>query len=57
MEVTATVGSHGSSEASIIELACSFLHQIAARPKILPYTNMVKWVLDSADIKNRQFKT
>ena len=57
MEVTATTGSHGSSEASITELACSFLHRIAPRPKILPYTDMVKWVLDNADIKNRQFKT
>lgn len=52
MEVAATARSHGSSEASIIQLACSFLHRIAARPKIVPYTNMVKWVLDNADIKN-----
>ena len=42
MEVTATAGSHGSSEASITDLACSFLHRIAARPKILPYTDMIK---------------
>lgn len=42
MEVIATVGSHGSSEASIIDLACSFLHRIVARPKILPYPDMVK---------------
>ena len=51
MEVTATTGSHGSSEASITELACSFLHRIVARPNILPYIDMVKCVLDSADIK------
>ena len=50
MDVTATVGSQGSSEASITDLACSFLHQIAARPKILPYTDMVKWVLGSTNI-------
>ena len=50
MEVVATAGSHGSSEASITELACSFIHRIAARPEILPYTDMVKWILDSADI-------
>ena len=42
MEVTTTAGSHGSSKASITELDCSFLHRIAARPKILPYTDMVK---------------
>ena len=57
MEVTAIAGSHGSSEASITELSCSFLHRIAARPKILRNMDMVKWVLDSADITNRQFKT
>ena len=45
MEVKATTGSHGPSEASITELACSFLHWIAARPKILPYTNMIKWAV------------
>ena len=53
MEVITTADSCGSSEASITELACSFLHQIAARPKILPYTDMVKWVLDSAEIIGR----
>ena len=57
MEVEATVGSHVSSEASITELACLFLHRIVERPKILPYTDMVKWILDNVDIRNRQFKT
>ena len=56
MEVTATASSHGSSDASITELACSFLHRIAVRPRILPYTDMVKWVLDNTDITNKQFK-
>ena len=56
MEVTAIADSRGSSEASITEPACSFLYQIAARPKILPYTDMVKWVLDNVEITNRQFK-
>ena len=56
MEVTSTVDPHGSSEASVTDLDCSFLHRIAARPKILPYADMVKWVLDSVDI-NKQFKT
>ena len=57
MEVKATVDSHRSSEASIIELAFSFLHWIATKPKILPYTDMVKWVLDNADITDIQFTT
>jgi len=57
MEVASTAGSNSYFEAYITKLACSFLHRIAARPKIFPYTNMVKWILDSVDIKNRQFKT
>ena len=56
MEVIAVAGSQSPFEASLTELACSFLHRIAARPKILPYTDMVKWILDSAEIRNRQFK-
>jgi len=36
MEVTATASSHSSSEATLEELSCSFLHRITARPKILP---------------------
>ena len=36
MEVKATKDSRKSSEASITELACSFLHRIAARANILP---------------------
>ena len=42
MEVSATTNSRRWSEASIIELTCSFLHQIVMRPKILPYMDMVK---------------
>lgn len=53
MEVAATTGSNGSSEAAITELACSFLDQIAARPKIIPFTDMVKLILDSVDIRNK----
>ena len=57
MEVTTMADERESSEASLIELACSFLHCIAARPKILPSTDMVKWVLDNADITDRKFKS
>ena len=53
MDVGATAGSSNSSEASLTELDCSFLHRVAARPRILPYTDMVKWVLDSTDITDR----
>ena len=57
MQVAATAGSSNSSEATLKELACSFLHRIVARPRILLYTDMVKWVLDSTDISDRQFRT
>ena len=53
MEVVATTGSNGSSEASLKEIACSFLHRIVARPKIIPYTDIFKWILDNAEIRNR----
>ena len=45
------------SNAFYFEAACSFLHRIEARPKILPYIDMVKWVIKHADISDRQFKT
>ena len=57
LKVTATTGSSNTSQATLREMACSFLHRIAARPRILPYTDMVKWVLDSTDISDRQFRT
>ena len=42
VKVAATAGSSNTSEATLKELACSFLHRIAARSRILPYTEMVK---------------
>lgn len=54
MKVTVVSDSQGSSEASLEELACSFLHRIAARPKIIPYTDMIKWILDNAEMKKNR---
>ena len=48
MKVTAVAGAPCSSELTLEDLACSFLHRIATRPKILPYTDMIKWILDDA---------
>lgn len=39
-----------SSEASHFEAESYFLQRIAARPKILPYTDMVKWIIDNINI-------
>jgi len=37
------------------DVAYSFLHRIVARPKILPYTYMVIWVVDNLDITDKTF--
>lgn len=57
MEKNVTVDGRDSSDASILEKSCSFFHRIAAWPKIVLYTDMVKWVIDEANISNREFKT
>jgi hypothetical protein len=35
------------------EVAKSELHKVAARPKLLPYTDMIRWALDHVDISTR----
>ena len=37
IKVVAIAGSKDTSEATLRDLACSFLHRIAARPRILPW--------------------
>ena len=44
------------STAQMSDAACSFLHRIAARPKILPYTDMIKWEIENLNIEDRVFK-
>ena len=34
-----------------------FLDRIASRPKMIPYTDLVKWVLENVDIRDRKFVT
>lgn len=41
-----TADAQESSDASYFETSRSFLHRIATRPNIIPYTDMVKWVID-----------
>ena len=57
LETKVTVDRRDSLSASMFEIACSFLHSIAARLKIIPYIDMVKWVIDEADISDREIKT
>lgn len=57
LEMKVTVDRRDSSDASMFETTCSFLHRIAARLKIIPYTDMVKWVIDEANISDRELNT
>lgn len=56
-ETKVTVDSCDSSNASMFETTCSFLHHLDVRPKIIPYTYMVKWVTDEVDILDRELRT
>lgn len=52
----ATKDAQDSFDASYFETSCSFLHRITARPKIIPYIDMVKWAIDEVDISGKTFK-
>lgn len=56
-EEEATAGSTNKFEASLKDLVDSFLHRIATREKIRPYTNVVKWVTKQIPVSNRMFCT
>lgn len=36
-------------------ISYSFLHKIGARAKILPYTHMIRWVVENLSIEDMQF--
>lgn len=52
-ETKFVVDGHDYSNASMFETTCSFCHRIVARPKIIPYADMVKWVIDEVGVSNR----
>ena len=45
------------SDCTLKDLADSFLHRIAAREKILPYTDVVQWAIEEIPILDRTFST
>lgn len=45
------------SESTLKDLADSFLHRIAAREQILPYTDVVRWAIEEIPILDRTFST
>ena len=44
-------------DATLKDLADSFLHQIAAREQILPYTDVVRWTIQEILVLDRTFST
>ena len=57
IQTEATTNDTTSSQASYFEVASSSLHIISARPNILPYTDMVKWIIDNINISDCAFQT
>ena len=45
------------SDATLKDLADSFLHRIAAREQVLPYTDVVRWEIEEIPITDRTFHT
>ena len=56
-EIEATTDSTNKSEGTLKDLADSFLHRIAAREQMLPYTDIVKWAIEEIPITDRTFCT
>ena len=57
LEEEATVDSTSKSEGTLKELAYSCLHKIVAWAKILPYTDVVRWVVKKIRTSDRTFST
>lgn len=38
------------------DVSCSFLQKIGERAKILPYTDIIRWVVEKLSIEDRQFR-
>lgn len=55
LEEEATTDSTSKSEGTLKELACSYLHRIAAWAKIFPYTDVVRWVVEKIPTADRTF--
>ena len=57
VEEEATADSSDKSENTVKDLADSFLHRIAAREQMLPYTDVVKWAIEEIPFTDRTFVT
>lgn len=54
---TAYQGGLNSSSATICDIVRSHLHKVAACPHLMPYSNMIFWVMDEVDISKWLFVT
>ena len=55
--VQASAGSSQKSDATLKDLADSYLHRIAAQEQILSYTDVVRWEIEEIPITDRTFCT
>ena len=53
----ATADPTRKSDSTLKDLADSFLHRIAAREQILPYTDVVRWAIEEIPIVDKTFST
>ena len=56
-EEGATNGSTDKLDNTLYDLASFFLHRITTRAKVLPYNDLVRWVIESINIIDRAFYT
>lgn len=54
--VKETTNSIKPSGVQLKDVACSFLHRIGVRAKILPYIDMIRWVVENLTIEDMKFK-
>ena len=57
MEEEATTDSKKKLEGTLKELAFSYLHRIAVRANVLPYTDVVRCVVEKIPTTDRTFST
>jgi len=55
--IQATADLTRKSDATLKDLADSYLHRIAAQEKILPYIDVIRWAIEEIPIINRKFCT
>lgn len=55
IEELGTTDSTNKSKSTLKELVYSYLHGIASRTKVLPYNDLVRWVIENVNIIDKTF--